>query len=179
MRLSSWTNLRRDRREQEVCADPVGKYTPRGGGTGAPNGGQWASVEPGQGRRIDVIRWQEVRGTTPSRLQEATMHRVSVSVRGQQQVLISSITLYSLYYCFRKINHFVTVPFAFIRWCTWSRVGNTQSRRKHIRVISASFHVHWRIFILALLLSNKKHRKTCHWSECQTEFFRNNADILC
>jgi hypothetical protein len=26
-------------------------------------------------------------------------------------------------YCFRKINHLVLLPFAFILWCTRSRVG--------------------------------------------------------
>jgi hypothetical protein len=28
-------------------------------------------------------------------------------------------------YCFRKINHLVLLPFAFILWCTRSCVGNT------------------------------------------------------
>ncbi len=37
---------------------------------------------------------------------------------------------YSLYYCFRKINHLVPLPFAFIHWywCTRSRVGTMRVR---------------------------------------------------
>ncbi len=43
-----------------------------------------------------------------------------------------SVILYSrtyCIYCFRKINHLVLIPFAFILWCKRSRVGNKYSRR--------------------------------------------------
>jgi hypothetical protein len=57
-----------------------------GGGTGAPSWGQRASVEFGQGRQEDVTRWEETKKMTPSRLQEAIMHRVSVNVHNQQEM---------------------------------------------------------------------------------------------
>jgi hypothetical protein len=105
---------------------PCGKGRHFGGrGTGAPSWGQWVSVEFGQGRRAVVTKWENTKKTTPSWLQDAIMHRVSVNVHNQQEHSVNNpVTLCLLYYCFRKINHLVLVPFAFILWCTWSRVGN-------------------------------------------------------
>ncbi len=64
-----------------VCADPVNGGAILGeGGTGSPRREQGASVEPRQGKRKDVIEWEDdkrTRKTAPTWLQDASMHRVS------------------------------------------------------------------------------------------------------
>ncbi len=69
--------------------------------------------------------------TTPSWLQDAIMHRVSVNVHSQQEdsVKISSVTLYSLYYCLRKINHLVLVticihPLMYVKPCREQEISH-------------------------------------------------------
>ncbi len=63
-----------------VCADPVNKSAIfEGEGPGPPSGDK-ERVEPRQGKRKDVTEWGDVRRsrkTTPSWLQDASMHRVS------------------------------------------------------------------------------------------------------
>ncbi len=46
-------------------------------------------------------------------------------------------------YCFRKINHLVLIPFAFILWCTRSCVGNTQCSLPSARHLC---DLHWQFW---------------------------------
>jgi hypothetical protein len=68
--------------EKGVCADPVERDATLGvGGLGPPVGvsERKLSLDREAGRR-DMTRWEGTKKTTPSRLQEAIMHKVSVNV---------------------------------------------------------------------------------------------------
>jgi hypothetical protein len=112
---------------ERECARTLGEGTPLWG-RGGP-GPQWETVSVswlwiGEVRRHNKMsESKEDDPITASRddYAQSKCHRASIS----NSVNIHRKHCNSLYYCFRKINHLVLVPIAFILWCTWSRVENT------------------------------------------------------
>jgi hypothetical protein len=92
------------------------------GGTGSPRREQGASVEPGQGKREDVIRdrmrrRQEDKEDDPfmaSGCQHAQSELMCIAGKIKVHVSVMYIRCTYCIYCFRKINHLVPVPFVFI-----------------------------------------------------------------
>ncbi len=99
-------------------------------GTGSTKRGQWASVEPRQGRRKDVTGQNEEmagsRGRLPLHGFRTRACTEWVHVHSLKKTVCKYHWWHCTYYiyCFRKINHLVLLPFAFILWCTRSRVRN-------------------------------------------------------
>ncbi len=109
-----------------VCADPVNRDAILGKGGTSPRGGNKGrqfSLDRGGDKTWYTVRWEHdnrTRKTTPSRLWDASMHRVSCCAQQEDKKWMSWRCIYSCtycFYCFRKINHLVPVPFVFILWC--------------------------------------------------------------
>ncbi len=96
--------------ERGVCADPVGRDAIFGvGGPGPP-------VGAGE-RQLSLDRRGEMFGSKEDDPITTSMndHAQSKCQRAWPVTSVNTIVaLCSMYYCFRKINHLVTIPFAFI-----------------------------------------------------------------
>jgi hypothetical protein len=111
--------------EREWARTP-GEGTPLWGQGG--RGPQWGPVSVSWVRTGEVRRHNKMSGgkeddpITASRDHHAQSKCQRASINNSVNIRHKHCA--SLYYCFRKINNLVLVPFAFILWCTWSRVGN-------------------------------------------------------
>jgi hypothetical protein len=123
-----------------------------GRGTGAPSWGQWASVGLGQGRREVMTKWENTKKTTPSWLQDAIMHRVSVNVHQRKYSVNSRSNFVLIVLLFQENKSFgaSTIcihPLMYVKPC-----------REHVQrttedVCCTPFAVHSFIIVLFLSLS--------------------------